>query len=101
VGCKTDTAPTITANWSWEVMSRYTGRPSANTIAGEFPHAVDIRVPVGGLGKQLDAMHEFHALFGITAKLATRKGDDGSDYLRWRFADAATAKTFAAEFSGV
>jgi hypothetical protein len=82
-------------------MSRYyKGRPSAKTIAHEFPHAVDIRVPVEGLGKRLDAMHEFHALLGITAKLATRKGDDGSDYLCWRFADREIAKTFAAEFSG-
>jgi hypothetical protein len=88
------------ADWNQEGMSRSKSRQKAISITREFPHAVDIRVPPEGLGKRLHEMHEFHRLFGITAKLATRRGGDGSDYLRWRFADLETAKTFAAEFSG-
>ena len=30
---------------------RYKGRPSAKNIERDFPHAVDIAVPLGGFGK--------------------------------------------------
>ncbi len=41
-------------------MSPYKGRPSAKTIAREFPFVFEIMVPGGGLGRRLDDMHEFH-----------------------------------------
>jgi hypothetical protein len=40
-------------------MPRYKGRPSAQSIARDFPYVVEIAMPAGGLGKRLDAMHEF------------------------------------------
>ena len=49
-------------------MTRYKGRPSAQSIARDFPHVVEIAMPAGGLGKRLDAMHEFHARRGIRAR---------------------------------
>jgi hypothetical protein len=35
-------------------MARYKGRPSAQTIVRDFPHVVEIRMAVGGLGKRID-----------------------------------------------
>ena len=46
-------------------MARYKGRPSAQTIVRDFPHVVEIRMAVGGLGKRIDTMHEFHSRRGI------------------------------------
>ena len=34
-------------------------------VEKDFPHFVDILVPLGGLGTRLDAMYEFHAQHGI------------------------------------
>jgi len=81
-------------------MSRYKGRASRKTIEREFPHVVEIAVPLGGLGKRLDAMHAFHAERGIDACLGRGRHEDNQDYLRWYFADAHTAASFAAEFDG-
>jgi hypothetical protein len=81
-------------------MSRYKGRPSRKTIAREFPLVVEIAVPAGGLGKRLDAMHAFHADRKISACLGRGRHEDNQDYLRWYFADARTAMSFAAEFGG-
>lgn len=44
-------------------MRRYKGRASAKTIG--FPYVVEILVPLGGLGKQLNAMHKFHTQRGM------------------------------------
>ena len=51
-------------------MSRYKGQVSARVILRDFPHVVETVVPEGGLGKTLDAMHEFHKLTGSTLTLA-------------------------------
>ena len=37
-------------------MSRYKGRTSAKAIEKDFPHIVEMIVPLGGLGKKLDDM---------------------------------------------
>jgi hypothetical protein len=39
-------------------MSPYKGKPSAKTIAREFPFVVELMVPE--LGRRLDDMHAFH-----------------------------------------
>jgi hypothetical protein len=46
-------------------MSSYKGRQNAKAIELDFPHFVDIVVPLGGFGAKLDAMYDFH----------TRRGD--------------------------
>jgi hypothetical protein len=81
-------------------MSCYKGRANQKTIERDFPHIVEIAVPPGGLGKRLDAMHAFHAERDISACLGRGRHEDGQDYLRWYFADARTAVSFAAEFGG-
>ena len=81
-------------------MARYKGRKSANNIARDFPHVVEIVVPPGGLGKQLNAMYAFHKQRGIQVTHLPRRRDDERDYLRWCFARRAIAEAFADEFTG-
>jgi hypothetical protein len=81
-------------------MSPYEGRPSAKTIAREFPFVVEIMVPEGGLGRRLDDMHEFHRQRRIIDHHMPRRRDDEHDYIRWCFGDLAVAEAFAAQFSG-
>ena len=81
-------------------MRRYKGRPSAKIVARDFPHVVEIAVPPGGLGKQLNAMYAFHQQRRIQVAHLPRRRDDEHDYLRWCFARRSIAEAFAAEFSG-
>jgi hypothetical protein len=82
-------------------MPRYKGRPSRKPIEREFPYIVEMVVPPGGLGKRLDAMHDFHAAFGMKACLGRGRRQDDQDHLRWFFADHKIAAAFAAAFGGV
>jgi hypothetical protein len=82
------------------MTSRYKGRSGFREIAGLYPYVVEIVVPPGGLGRRLDDMHEFHRQRGIKDQRGPRRRDDEHDYLRWCFADLATAEVFAAEFGG-
>ena len=81
-------------------MTRYKGRMSPKAIEREFPHVVEIAVPPGGVGVQLDAMHYFHRAKGINACLGLGRRDEGRDYLRWYFTRPTAAESFAAEFGG-
>jgi hypothetical protein len=81
-------------------MTRYKGRTSHKVIEREFPHVVEILVPPGGLGAQLDAMHYFHRARGAQACLGLGRRDKGRDYLRWYFTRPTMAKAFATEFGG-
>jgi hypothetical protein len=81
-------------------MALYKGRKSPKAIDREFAHVVEVVVPPGGLGRRLDAMHDFHAARGIKACLGRGSREDNRDYLRWYFTRAATAESFAAEFDG-
>ena len=78
-------------------MTRYKGRMSQKAIEREFPHVVEIAVPPGGLGAQLDAMHYFHRARGIEACLGLGRREEGCDYLRWYFTRPTVADTLAAE----
>jgi hypothetical protein len=78
---------------------RYKGRPSAKTIARDFPFIVEIAVPLGGFGKRLNLMHQFHNQRGIQVAQRHRHEDDG-DFALWCFARRAIAEEFAAEFGG-
>jgi hypothetical protein len=80
---------------------RYKGRPSEKTLARDYPHCVEIEVPLGGLGRQLDAMHDFHRQHGIKDQRGGWHRNGDRDFIRWRFADADTAAAFAQAFGGV
>ena len=41
-------------------MTHYKGRTSPKAIEHDFPHHVEMIVPLGGFGKKLDVMHEWH-----------------------------------------
>ena len=79
-------------------MSRYKGRASTKAVERDYPHFVDIVVPLGGLGSKLDAMYDFHTQYGIKPKRGQGKHDANGSVIRWCFADLATAKSFATVF---
>ena len=79
-------------------MSRYKGSQSAKTVERDFPHFVDIAVPPGGLGTKLDAMYDFHALYGVAPKRGHGRNDGNGSVIRWCFADREIAQSFAALF---
>ena len=80
-------------------MSRYKGRQSAKAVEKDLPHFVDMVVPLGGLGKRLDAMYELHTRHGIEAKRGHgRRDENGRDYVRWCFANPAIAAALSSEF---
>jgi hypothetical protein len=82
------------------MMSRYKGRTSPETIERDFPHIVEIAVPANGLGRRLDAMHEWHIARGISARHGQQRHVEDCNYIRWCFADAETANLFAEHFGG-
>jgi hypothetical protein len=49
-------------------MSSYKGRQNAKAIELDFPHFVDIVVPLGGFGAKLDAMYDFHTRRATAAR---------------------------------
>ena len=65
-----------------------------------FPYIVEMLVPEGGFGPELDAMHQFHARHGIQVQRGRNRREDGRDYIRWCFADPGVAAEFADEFGG-
>jgi hypothetical protein len=46
------------------MMSRYKGRTKPTLIERDFPHHVEVIVPLGGLGTRLDAMHDWQRTKG-------------------------------------
>jgi hypothetical protein len=48
-------------------MYRYKGRDSRKAIERDFPHIVEMRVPLGGFGSKLNAMYQWHEARGIPA----------------------------------
>ena len=41
-------------------MPRYKGRTSTKAIEQAYPHIIEMIVPLGGFGKKLDEMYEWH-----------------------------------------
>ena len=79
-------------------MTRYKGRQNAKAVERDFPHFVDIIVPLGGLGAKLDAMYDFHTQHGIKPQRGHGRHDANGSIIRWCFADPAMAKSFAVTF---
>lgn len=80
-------------------MAPYKGRSSRKTIERDFRHHVEIAIPPGGLGKRLDAMHEFCTARGVRSHAFTHR-KKGEFLIRWHFADPAMAAAFAGVFGG-
>jgi hypothetical protein len=80
-------------------MSHYKGRPGAKAIERDFPHIVEMGVPLGGFGPKLNAMQQWHEARGIRAIHSTgRRDENNRDIIRWCFADLETAALFEKEF---
>jgi hypothetical protein len=65
-----------------------------------FLFAVELIAPAGGFGRTLDRINAFHRVRKIpqAATLGHREG--AYAIAVWRFANAETAKAFAAQFGG-
>ena len=46
-------------------MTRYKGRASAKAIEKDFPHIVEMQVPLGGFCSKLNAMYQWHETRGM------------------------------------
>jgi hypothetical protein len=74
---------------------------SAKAIENNFPHIVEMIVPLGGFGRKLDDMYEWHWARDIEAMRGSGWRDDsGRFYVRWCFANLITAQDFARKFGG-
>jgi hypothetical protein len=78
-------------------MRRYKGRTSFKIIERDFPHIVEMLVPLGGFGKDLDAMYDWHRARGIEDRHERGRRVEGRDIVSWCFRHADTAGVFAAE----
>lgn len=63
-------------------MSRYKGRSGAKSVERKFPHIVEMAVPLGGFGKRLDDMHEWHRARDIEPRHGRGWHEDECDYVR-------------------
>jgi hypothetical protein len=62
-------------------VARYKGRLSSKSIERDFPHIVEITVPAGGLGKQLDAMYDWHRERGVEVHRGGGRREEGRDII--------------------
>ena len=94
-GCLTASGPVLCFT-----MPRYKGRAGPKAIEKDFPHIVEMRVPLGGFGSKLNAMHRWHEARGIRAIHSTgRRDENNRDIIRWCFADPVAAKEFTEAFA--
>jgi hypothetical protein len=87
-----------------QAMPRYKDRTDPKQIEKierTFPHIIEIIVPLGGFGKKLDDMYEWHWARDIEAMRGCGRRDDSDRfYVRWCFAHLITAQDFARNFGG-
>ena len=76
-------------------MTRY------KSIEQQFPYVVEMMVPLGGLRGKRDAINDFHARHGIKRHAKRGRYKDGSQHIRWCFADQEIAEAFAVKFAKV
>ena len=82
------------------IANRYKGRSNSKIIERDFPHFVEMAVPPGGFGRQLDRMYDWHRERGIEARRGSGRREEARDIVRWCFADRDLAGGFAAAFGG-
>jgi len=81
-------------------MTRYKDRQGSKAVGRDFPHFVDVIVPLGGLVNQLHTIYEFHSRHSIPPQRGQlRRGVSGT-VIRWFFADPDAAHDFVSEFGG-
>jgi hypothetical protein len=76
-------------------------RTSTKAIEQAYPHIIEMIVPLGGFGKKLDEMYEWHWARDIEAMRGCGWRDKGGRYyVRWCFFNLITAQDFARKFGG-
>jgi len=65
-----------------------------------YPHIVELPQPPNGFGATLQAMEAWARERGIQLRYGRRQRRDDQEYVRWCFADAATAEKFRNRFGG-
>ena len=85
------------------MSTRRKGERTARHIDREFPHQVEVKIPEGGLGMRLNAMHDWAKLrAGEDYRTRSVRGTGGGDQaMRWCFRSPDLAAVFAAEWEGV
>lgn len=78
------------------MSGRYKGRTTTKQIERQYPYWVDMPIPEGGLGRNLDRMNDWHSERGIPV----RTGSGGLWVVRFCFADKTDAEAFGAAFQG-
>ena len=81
-------------------MAGYKGRISTKEIERQYPHIVELMVPLEGFGPTLNIMHDWHTARGIKSRRGSGHYHKGRHYVRWCFANPEDAKAFQAEFGG-
>jgi hypothetical protein len=68
-------------------------RTSAQAIGKDFPHIVQMIVPLGGFGKKLDDMYDWHWAKDTEAMRGNGWRDDsGRFYVRWAYETPTVAQ---------
>jgi hypothetical protein len=76
-------------------MRRYKGRASFKIIERDFPHIVEMLVPLGGFGEHV----RLAPARGMEDRHGRGRRVEGRDIVSWCFRHADTASVFAAEFA--
>jgi hypothetical protein len=76
-------------------------RGKAVTTERDFPHIIEIDLPLTGLDVRLSrAIRIFHQLNNIAPHFGRTRTKKDHHYCRWCFADPALADAFHAQFGG-
>ena len=82
-------------------MTRRKGEVTARMNELKCPYVVEVAIPVDGLGLVLvEAMYRFHRVCGIATQRGRRQRRGEQEFVRFCFADSATADAFQARFGG-
>jgi hypothetical protein len=80
-------------------MSRY-NRSVSRGSEDDYPFAVELPVPEGGFGTQLDVMRDWAKEREVTWTVGRNRFIAGQFFQMWRFKTEKDADTFATTFGG-
>jgi hypothetical protein len=83
-----------------QTMARRKGEIIASMNQRDYPHIVQLPLPLGGFRSQSDDMLAFHRERGIEPRRGRGWHDDDRYYVRYCFADPAHADAFRDRFGG-
>jgi hypothetical protein len=81
-------------------MTRRKGEITGRMNERDFPHIVELQVPVGGLGDRIWEFDAFHRDRGIQSRSGRGRQDEDRFFVHYCLADPAIADAFRARFGG-